>query len=99
MIGLLAAVPGDPRALRQLQRLGFADPAAALANLHALAPTPFDGELLAPVLPRLLGELQGAPDPDMALNNLERLAAHSERAAFFRLLDAHPLLQFLDFFH
>ena len=90
MIGLLAAVPGDPRALRQLQRLGFADPAAALANLHALAPTPFDGELLAPVLPRLLGEIQAAPDPDMALNNLERLAAHSERAAFFRLLDAHP---------
>ena len=90
MSGLLAAVPGDRGALRQLRRLGFADPAAALANLHALAPTPFEGETLRPFLPRLLGALAAAPDPDMALNNLERLAAHSERAALFRLLDAHP---------
>jgi len=31
-----------------------------------------------------------APDPDMALNNLERLASQVERAALFRLLEAHP---------
>jgi [glutamine synthetase] adenylyltransferase / [glutamine synthetase]-adenylyl-L-tyrosine phosphorylase len=31
-----------------------------------------------------------APDPDMALNNLERLAAQGERAALFRLLGGHP---------
>ena len=31
-----------------------------------------------------------APDPDMALNNLERLAAQGERAALFRLLGSHP---------
>jgi len=87
---LLAAAPGDPGALRRLRRLGFADPAAALADLHALAPTPFDGELLGPLLPRLLGELAAAPDPGMALNNVERLAAQSDRAALIRLLDAHP---------
>src|SRR5216683_1097984 len=87
---LLAAAPDDRRALRQLKALGFADPAAALRNLHALTPTPREAELLAPALPRLLAELAAAPDPDMALNNLERLASQRERATFLRLLGAHP---------
>src|SRR5204863_410630 len=39
-----------------LRRHGFAAPAAALTNLHALTPTPRDCELLAPVFPRLLAE-------------------------------------------
>ncbi len=38
----------------------------------------------------MLGELAAAPDPDMALNNLERLASQGERAALFRLLETHP---------
>ena len=79
---LLSAAPDDPRALRMLGRLGFADPPTALRNLHALAPTPREAELLRPTLPRLLAELAASPDPDMALNNLERLAAQGERAAF-----------------
>ena len=83
---LLAAAPDDRRALRELKGLGFADPAGALRNLHALTPTPREAELLAPALPRLLAELAAAPDPDMALNNLERLAAQGERATFLRLL-------------
>ena len=87
---LLAAAPDDRRALRELKGLGFADPAGALRNLHALTPTPREAELLAPALPRLLAELAAAPDPDMALNNLERLAAQGERATFLRLLGAHP---------
>ncbi|MGH7349505.1 MAG: bifunctional [glutamate--ammonia ligase]-adenylyl-L-tyrosine phosphorylase/[glutamate--ammonia-ligase] adenylyltransferase, partial [Candidatus Rokuibacteriota bacterium] len=87
---LLAAGPDDRTALRRLKGLGFADPAAALRNLHALTPTPREAELLAPTLPRLLGELAAAPDPDMALNNLERLASQGERATFLRLLGAHP---------
>jgi glutamate-ammonia-ligase adenylyltransferase len=90
MTDLLTAAPGDRGALRQLKRLGFADPAGALANLHALTPTPRDAELLAPVLPRLLAELGAAPDPDRALNNLERLAGQGDRAAFLALLRAHP---------
>jgi glutamate-ammonia-ligase adenylyltransferase len=87
---LLAAAPDDRRALRELKRLGFEDPAGALRNLHALTPTPREAELLAPALSRLLAELAAAPDPDMALNNLERLAAQGERATFLRLLGAHP---------
>ncbi|HEV8440560.1 MAG TPA: hypothetical protein VGT40_20925 [Methylomirabilota bacterium] len=90
MTDLLTAAADDRRALSELTRRGFADPAAALRNLHALAPTPRDVELLAPVLPRLLAELGAAPDPDMALNNLERLAEQGDRTAFLSLLDAHP---------
>jgi glutamate-ammonia-ligase adenylyltransferase len=87
---LLAAAADDRGALRRLKALGFADPAAALRNLHALTPTPREALRLAPALPRLLAELAAAPDPDMALNNLERLAAQGERATFLGLLAAHP---------
>src|SRR5207237_8969233 len=69
---------------------GFADPAAAAANRRALTPTPRDAELLAPSLPRLILELGAAPDPDMALNNLERHAAVVDRAILFRTLATHP---------
>jgi glutamate-ammonia-ligase adenylyltransferase len=91
VLDLLTATDGSAgRAAATLRRLGFADPAAALANLHALTPTPRDAELLAPVFPRLLGELAGAPDPDMALNNLERYASAVDRTVFYRTLAAHP---------
>jgi glutamate-ammonia-ligase adenylyltransferase len=75
---------------RSLRTLGFADPAAAAANFAALTPTPRDAEILAPVLGRLLTELAAAPDPDMALNNLERYAAGVDRSVFFRTLSDHP---------
>jgi glutamate-ammonia-ligase adenylyltransferase len=90
MPDLLAAPPDDRGALRELKGAGFADPGAALRNLHALTPTPREASLLAPALPRLLGELATAPDPDMALNNMERLAGQGDRAAFLRLVTAHP---------
>src|SRR5262249_58898154 len=70
---LLTAAPDDRAALRELKRLGFAEPEAALRNLHALTPTPREAEVLAPALPSLLAELSAAPDPDLALHNLERL--------------------------
>ena len=69
---------------------GLPIPPTALANLHALAPTPREVELLRPTLPRFLAEVAASPDPDMALNNIERLAAQGERAAFLRLLAAYP---------
>ncbi len=90
MADLLRAAPGDRKALAELRRRGFAEPKTALANLHALAPTPVEGGLLEPFLARLLAELAGAPDPDMALNNLERLAAQGDRGVFLRTLVAHP---------
>jgi hypothetical protein len=68
------AVP-PPGCLAALGRLGFRDPAGALANLRRLAETPDVRDQLAPLLPRLLHHLGATADPDMALNNLERLAA------------------------
>src|SRR5262249_58928244 len=90
MIDLLAARPDDRRALGELRRRGFADPAGALRNLHGMAPTPRDSDVLAPAMERLLAEVGDAPDPDMALNNLERLAGQGDRAAFLSLLSSHP---------
>jgi [glutamine synthetase] adenylyltransferase / [glutamine synthetase]-adenylyl-L-tyrosine phosphorylase len=66
------------------------DPTRALGNLHSLTPTPRDAELLAPALPRLLGALVDAADPDMALNNLERYAAVVDRPLLFATLHGHP---------
>ena len=84
------AVP-PPACLAALSRLGFLDPAGALANLRRLAETPELRDQVAPVLPRLLHHLGVSPDPDMALNNLERLAAAAlDRRGFYTLLAAHP---------
>src|SRR4029453_2825646 len=87
---LLAAAPDNRAAIRHLKRVGFAEPATALHNLHALTPTPRGAGLLAPALPRLLAELADAPDPDMALNNLERLAGQGGHGAFLRLCTSPP---------
>jgi glutamate-ammonia-ligase adenylyltransferase len=87
---LLSASASDAAARRRLKQLGFADPRHALANLHALTPTPHDAELLAPALPRLLPALSESADPDMALNNLERYAGGVDRAVLFRTLAEHP---------
>ena len=73
-----------------LASLGFSDPTTAFANLHSLTPTPRDAELLAPGLSRLLRALAGAPDPDMALNNLERLGVVLDRSTFLTMLTSHP---------
>src|SRR5439155_1173037 len=75
---------------RDFRQLGFADPAAALANFESLAPTPRDAELLAPIAPRLTAALAAAPDPDMALNNLERYAAVVNRSVLYATLAQHP---------
>lgn len=87
---LCEAPSSDRRARRLLGSLGFADAGAALANLAALSPTPHEADLLAPVLPRLLRALALCPDPDMALNNLERLAASVDRAVLYATLREHP---------
>jgi glutamate-ammonia-ligase adenylyltransferase len=84
------AVP-PPACLAALEPLGFLDPAGALANLRRLAETPELRDQVAPLLPRLLHHLGASADPDMALNNLERLAAAAlDRRAFYALLATHP---------
>jgi glutamate-ammonia-ligase adenylyltransferase len=84
------AVP-PPACLAALGRLGFLDPAGALANLRRLAETPDLHDQLAPILPRLLHHLGAAADPDMALNNVERLAAAAlDRRGLYALFASHP---------
>ncbi len=84
------AVP-PPACLAALARLGFQEPGGALANLRRLAETPDLRDQLAPLLPRLLHHVGTSADPDMALNNLERLAgAALDRRGFYGLLAAHP---------
>jgi glutamate-ammonia-ligase adenylyltransferase len=84
------AVP-PPDCLAALGRLGFLDPAGALGNLRRLAETPDLRDQLAPLLPRLLRHLGVSADPDMALNNIERLAAAAlDRRGLYALLLSHP---------
>jgi glutamate-ammonia-ligase adenylyltransferase len=84
------AVP-PPACLAALGRLSFVDPAGALANLRRLAETPDVRDQLAPLLPRLLHHLGASADPDMALNNVERMAAAAlDRRGFYGLLTSHP---------
>jgi glutamate-ammonia-ligase adenylyltransferase len=84
------AVP-PPACLAALGRHGFADPPGALANLRRLAETPDRRDQVAGLLPRLLHHLGASADPDMALNNIERLAAAAlDRRGFYALLEAHP---------
>ena len=85
--------PGAPETacLPALAGLGFGDPGGALANLRRLAETPRQAEQLSAILPRLLRLLAASADPDMALNNLERLAAVSmDRGVLFTTLRDHP---------
>ena len=49
-VDLLAAAPDDRAAIRELARVGFGDPNAALRNLHALTPTPREAGLLRPAV-------------------------------------------------
>jgi [glutamine synthetase] adenylyltransferase / [glutamine synthetase]-adenylyl-L-tyrosine phosphorylase len=80
-----------PSCLAALGRLGFLDPAGALANLRRLAETPEVRDQLVPLLPRLLHHVGASADPDMALNNLERLAAAVlDRRGLYTLLAGHP---------
>ncbi len=46
--------------------------------------------MLAPAWPRLAAELAASPDPDMALNNLERYAAVVDKSVLFGTLAEHP---------
>lgn len=71
----------DPETIRSvLGRYRFHDPLAAYRNLTLLAreSVPFLSSIrcrhfLASIAPRLLGEINEAPDPDMALVNLEKV--------------------------
>jgi len=81
-----------------LGRYGFADVKAAAVNLRLLAFGP--GHVHLPgrrrraflrIAPDLLDKMSASPDPDMALQNLERFASASgDRVAFLKMLYDNP---------
>jgi glutamate-ammonia-ligase adenylyltransferase len=90
---------GDPKAAAiPLGTLGFAAPAESAGHLAALAAwssRPGAGPRLRVLLdrlgPRLLDEIIGLPDPDLALQNLASfVAALGARTSFLLLLEQHP---------
>jgi len=79
---ILAPEPSSERIAEVLRKYGFQDVDAAYRNLMLLAKEeiPFLSSLrcrhfLASIAPRLLREIAAAPDPDMALLNLEKVSA------------------------
>jgi len=58
--------------IQKLAAAGCREPERAAKNLELLAPDASARLHLDTVLPDLLAALQRMPDPDLALNNLER---------------------------
>ncbi len=97
---LFEPTPAPERIAAALRPHGFADPAAAYANLQRLGreelpflSTPRCRHFLASIAPRLLRELAHAPAPDDALNNLEKVTASlGAKGALWESCASHPPL-------
>ena len=84
---VLALLEAEAGAHGALGDLGFRDPARALKDLDDLI-QPI-GQIRLPSC--LLDELSDAPDPNLALSNLDRLSRSVfSKSAFFSELDARP---------
>ncbi len=57
-----------------LKQVGIADIARATKNLESLGQHPLHRQAFTRILPAILETLANIPDPDMALNNLERFS-------------------------
>ncbi|MBI4007096.1 MAG: bifunctional [glutamate--ammonia ligase]-adenylyl-L-tyrosine phosphorylase/[glutamate--ammonia-ligase] adenylyltransferase [Planctomycetes bacterium] len=81
-----------------LRKYNFKDVRKAHRNIDLLVvestpfpPSPRTRECLANIAPLLLRKVSSAPDPDMALNNLERCTASvGAKAVFFQMLSENP---------
>lgn len=88
----------EAEALEMLSKPGFEDPRTALHQVRLLRDAPSFAHspskmrnLLANLLPPLLGALQLSPDPDTGLSYFERLASTlGARDAFYSLLNESP---------
>ncbi|MBW8056754.1 MAG: bifunctional [glutamate--ammonia ligase]-adenylyl-L-tyrosine phosphorylase/[glutamate--ammonia-ligase] adenylyltransferase [candidate division NC10 bacterium] len=84
---LLSNLPDLPERLKQI---GCTDIARATRNLEALGEHLLHREVYVRLVPPLLETLVHIPDPEMALNNLERFAGVViDRGFLFRLLHEH----------
>ncbi|MBI5043248.1 MAG: hypothetical protein HZC10_05345, partial [Nitrospirae bacterium] len=57
------------------KRYGFEDAVKADKNLQAIVKEPYVRKLLSEVIELLFNMFKDSPDPDMALNNLERFCS------------------------
>jgi glutamate-ammonia-ligase adenylyltransferase len=88
----------DPKAAAlSLKAMGFAAPAESAGHLAIFAlgsprsAAPRRRELLERLGPRLLDEISGLADPDLALQNLAAfITAVGARSSFLSLLEQHP---------
>lgn len=79
-----------PDLSEHLKQIGCSDLTRAIKNLEALGEHPRQREAFVRLLPALLETLGNIPDPDMALNNLERFAGVViDRGFLFGLLGDH----------
>src|SRR3989337_103335 len=77
-------------------RYGFTDVQKADKNLQAIAKEPYVRRLLSEVIEPICGMIKDSPDPDMALNNLERFCnAAFDVRIFVSQLKANPKVPFL----
>lgn len=90
--------PGESEIEAALGHYGFRDCMAAHDNLRLLAEgsasSPFPSRtrnLFSEIAPALLQHLEQSPDPDMALNNLQRcVAAIGAPSTFYEILSSNP---------
>ncbi len=84
------ALPEIPDLEERLAKIGCADVHTATKNLEVLSRDPLHGATFLRLLPSLLDVLAFVPDPDMALNNLERFAGVVINPSFlYALLREH----------
>ncbi len=87
---------GDGEAAAALAPFGFADPAAAVADLKRMARAqspwlPRTRTYFASAAPAVLSRAAATPDPDRALSLLQRMSERSAGSGlFFRLLTENP---------
>lgn len=78
-----------PDAQAALSAMGFSDPVKALANVRALVKD-VDNQLLLGLVPAVVNACLRSADPDVCLNNFERLSSASEsREGFLGMLSWH----------
>jgi glutamate-ammonia-ligase adenylyltransferase len=83
-------IAGDEGLSEYLAKSGFSDPAKAISNLGLLSQGADEG-LLREILPRLIHYCSRSANPDICLNNFERVsAAFPGPADFFKLTAGRP---------
>lgn len=95
---ILNPEPGEAEIEAALKHYGFRDCAAAYDNLRLLAEgsasSPYPSRarnFFSSVAPILLQRLEQSPDPDMALNNVQRcVEALGAPATFYEILSSNP---------